>query len=100
VWSSVDAPSARYVDAFFVLGRFARSGNVPSAAEAEFSSISPSPLGDGRYAVLISNRQASASRTGPPVVIGLLDADLLRTEVIEPQPPSGQTWNQLIALGW
>jgi hypothetical protein len=49
---------ARYIDAFLVLGRFAGSGNVPSAAEAEFSSIIVQvrhhrPKGTGRYEVAL-----------------------------------------------
>jgi hypothetical protein len=99
VWSSVDAPRPRYIDGFSVLGKFAGVGNVPTAAEVEFSSISPSPLGDGRYAVLASNREAARGGSRPPV-IGLLDPEFVMTEVIEPRPPSGQTWNHLVALGW
>jgi hypothetical protein len=100
VWSSIDAPSPRFIDAFFVLGRFAGVANVPSAAEAEFGWISISPLDDGRYAVLISSGTVARTGSGPLPVIGLLDPDFAMSEVVEPRPPSGQTWKQTVALGW
>ena len=99
VWSSIEG-EPRYIDAFKVLGEFAGTGTVPTAAEADFSSISPSPPGDGRFAVLISSPEAR--RQGRPLpVIALLNENFDMTQEVKSEPPpNGQPWNVLIGLDW
>ena len=100
VWTSFDVPVPQFIDAFAVLGGLAGTRNVPTAAEAEFGWLSPSPLRDGWAAVLLRN---GSEQTDDPVrlpVIGLIDADGRLSFVMTPKPPKGETWKQYYALGW
>ncbi len=72
-----------------VLGNFAGTSGVPSAAAAEFGWLSVSPDGSGNYAVLISDRRGDPDVRSRPLVIGLLGSDLFMRELLVPRAPTG-----------
>ena len=102
-WPSLDATGPQFIDAFAVLGNFAGTGSVPSAATAEFGWLSVAPDESGRYAVLISDRRGDPDVRSRPLVIGLLGPDLFMRELVAPRAPTGTprvVWNELVALAW
>jgi hypothetical protein len=74
-------------------------GSLP--ADTEFSSISLSPTGDGRFAVLATDREAVA--TGRLPTIAILDPGFQLIQVfgpVAPQPPDKPVWRTLTGLAW
>jgi len=71
-------------------------------ADTEFASISLSPTGDGRFAVLATDPEAVL--TGRPPTIAILDHDLNLIQVFQPVPPAPPdkptVWNVLTGLAW
>jgi hypothetical protein len=71
-------------------------------ADTEFASISLSPTGDGRFAVLATDPEAV--RTGRPPTIAILDGAFNLLQVFEPVPPAPPdkptVWSVLTGLAW
>jgi hypothetical protein len=75
-------------------------GTLPP--DTVLSSISLSPTGDGRFAVLATDREATSA--GRPPRIAILDADLNLVQAFEAIPPetdgSAVVWNVITGLAW
>jgi hypothetical protein len=71
-------------------------------ADTQFASIALSPTGDGRFAVLATDRASIAA--GRPPRVAILDPDLNVVQVVDPVPPetdgSPIVWNVITGLAW
>ncbi len=94
-WQAGERADPTRIDVATIVG-----GALP--ADTEFASISLSPTGDGRFAVLATDPEAVL--TGQPPAIAILDRDFKLIQVFQPVPPAPpdkpSVWNVLTGLAW
>jgi hypothetical protein len=75
---------------------------VALPVDTEFASISLSPTGDGRFAVLATDPERAS--IGLPPTVAILDRDLNLLQVFVPTPPAPpdkpSVWGVLTGLAW
>ena len=96
-WPSSGRGDPTRIDVATIVG--AAGAALP--ADTEFASISLSPTGDGRFAVLATDRATNDAGGLPKIAILDREFNLIQAfDPVAPTPPDKPIWNVLTGLAW